>query len=106
MKERYLFLDIDGVINTLMIYKEPVEGRSGKVKKDGYYFDLCYPSDGRVSNLQALYWLEKLCLEYNLKVVITSTWMVGHSLQEIKECLLYLKYQLFCLYHLHKLEYE
>ena len=65
MEERLLFLDIDGVVNTHMIYSEPIEGRR-MVEKDGFYFDLCWPQDGRVSNEYAIRWLNKLCLEYNL----------------------------------------
>ena len=45
--ERLLFLDIDGVVNTHMIYSKPIEGRR-MVEKDGFYFDLCWPNDGRV----------------------------------------------------------
>ena len=84
--ERFLFLDIDGVVNTHMIYSEPIEGRR-MVEKDGFYFDLCWPNDGRVSNEYAIRWLNKLCLEYNLKIVITSTWLIGHKVAEIEKCL-------------------
>ena len=84
--ERLLFLDIDGVVNTHMIYSEPIEGRR-MVEKDGFYFDLCWPNDGRVSNEFAVRWLNKLCLEYNLKIVITSTWLIGHKVSEIEKCL-------------------
>lgn len=85
-EERFLFLDIDGVINTIMIYDKPIENRR-MICKDGFYFELNYPNDGRVSNEYAVRWLSKLCLEYNLKIVITSTWLIGHSLSEIKSCL-------------------
>ena len=86
MKDRYLFLDIDGVVNTVMIYNRPIEGRR-MIEKDHFYFDLCYPNDGRVSNEFAVRWLSKICLEYDLKIVITSTWLIGHKLDEIKTCL-------------------
>ena len=86
MEERLLFLDIDGVVNTHMIYSKPIEGRR-MVEKDGFYFDLCWPQDGRVSNEYAIRWLNKLCLEYNLKIVITSTWLIGHKIAEIEKAL-------------------
>ena len=84
--KRFLFLDIDGVVNTVMIYSKPIEGRR-MINKDGFYFELCYPNDGRVSIEFAVNWLNKLCLEYNLDIVITSTWLIGHKLQEIANCL-------------------
>lgn len=86
MNNRFLFLDIDGVLNTHMIYREPIEGRR-MIEKDGFYFELCWPSDKRVSNEFAVNWLSKLCLEYNLDIVITSTWLIGHSVEEIATCL-------------------
>lgn len=73
------FSTFDGVINTLMIYKEPIKARR-LLQKDGYYFDLCYPQDKRVSNTQAVLWLEKLCKEFNADIVITSTWRKDYEL--------------------------
>ena len=68
-----IFLDIDGIVNTLMIYKEPIKARR-LLQKDGYYFDLCYPQDRRVSNTQAVIWLEKLCKDFGADIVLSSTW--------------------------------
>lgn len=62
-----------------MIYKEPIKARR-LLQKDGYYFDLCYPQDKRVSNTQAVLWLEKLCKEFNADIVITSTWRKDYKL--------------------------
>lgn len=73
-----LFLDIDGVVNTLMIYKDPVDGKHNR-KHEGYYFDLCYPSDLRVSNTQAVLWLDKICHDFNLKIVISSVWRYDYE---------------------------
>lgn len=88
MKNRLLFLDIDGVVNTIMISDKPIEDTErGKIKREGFYFDLCHPKDKRVSNRQAILWISKLCLDYKLDIVITSTWLIGHKLEEIKECL-------------------
>lgn len=84
--KRILFLDIDGVVNTLMIYSKP--DRSKRMHtKDGFYFDLCHPSDKRVSNEFAVRWLNKLCIEFNLDIVITSTWLIGNSLKKVETCL-------------------
>ena len=76
---RLYFSIFDGVVNTLMIYKEPIKARR-LLQKDGYYFDLCYPQDKRVSNTQAVLWLEKLCKEFNADIVITSTWRKDYEL--------------------------
>lgn len=73
------FSIFDGVVNTLMIYKEPVRARK-LLQKDGYYFDLCHPQDKRVSNIQAILWLDKLCKEFNADIVITSTWRKDYGL--------------------------
>lgn len=56
-----------------MIYKDPIETRRLKYQ-DGYYFDLCYPQDKRVSNTQAVLWLEKMCKDFGASIVLSSTW--------------------------------
>ena len=84
--ENLLFLDIDGVVNTIMI-KDEENKTSSSILKEGYYFDLCRPKDNRVSNKEAVLWVSKLCEDYNLDIVITSTWLVGNSLGNIKFCL-------------------
>ena len=83
---RILFLDIDGVVNTIMIYSEPIKGRNLR-EKDGFYIDLCHPDDKRVSNEFACRWLSKLCLEYNLDIVISSSWAIGNKLNKLKKAL-------------------
>ena len=35
------------------------------------------PEDLKVSNKQAVMWLNKICIETNSKIVITSTWRMG-----------------------------
>lgn len=72
-KDRIIFLDIDGVVNTLQIDIKPFPGKENK-HFDGFYYDLCYNNDGRVSNRQAVMWLNKLCIETGAKIVISSTW--------------------------------
>lgn len=67
-----VFLDYDGVVNTLMF-----DGKKGKP-----YFN--FPKDNKVNNFQAVCWLNKLCLENNAKIVVTSTW---RREENYKECL-------------------
>lgn len=74
MKDKLIFLDIDGVVNTLMINTSPYPSRTGKIEREGFYFDLCSSSDERVSNTQAIMWLNKLCKDTGARIVITSTW--------------------------------
>lgn len=73
---RVIFLDIDGVVNTFQIYKEKPAHLADvfmpKIKD--YYLYICSSGDGRVSNGQAIIWLEKICKDWNAKIVLTSTW--------------------------------
>lgn len=57
------------------------------IKKEGYYFDICLPSYHRVSNKQAVRWLEKLALETESEIVITSSWRIGNSTKKIARAL-------------------
>lgn len=82
-----IFLDIDGVVNTLQINTQPFDGRRGQVERDGFYFDLCNESDGRVSNLQAVQWLNKLCIEHSADIVISSTWRRFEKEYTVEQCL-------------------
>lgn len=69
-----IFLDIDGVVNTLQINTSPYPTNTGKISREGFYFDLCDITDDRVSNIQAIMWLNKLCKETKAKIVISSSW--------------------------------
>lgn len=68
-----LFLDYDGVVNTLMW---DAEG-----KKTSFNF----PHDNKVNNFQAVQWVSKFCKEKDYKIVVTSTWRVHEN---YKECLI------------------
>lgn len=88
-KSKLIFLDIDGVVNTLMIDTKPFDypNRQSIERDGGFYYDLCHGSDDRVSNYQAVMWLNKLCKETKAKIVISSTWRYSYSCEEIKNCL-------------------
>jgi len=73
-EKNIVFLDIDGVVNTLQINDKPFENDKGVIYKDNFYFKINSASDGEVSNRQAILWLNKLCLETDAKIVISSTW--------------------------------
>lgn len=72
--DKIIFLDIDGVVNTLMIYTKPQDTSTHYIERDGFYFEICDIKDDRVSNNQAINWLNKLCKENNAKIVVSSTW--------------------------------
>lgn len=74
-----LFLDYDGVVNTVMW--------EGTPNAD----DICYrrryadPTDGKVNNYQAVQWVSELCQKHNIDIVVTSTW---RKWDNYKECLI------------------
>lgn len=76
-QNKVVFLDIDGVVNTLMIDTKPFKTDRGQISRDGFYYKLNMPEDEEVSNRQAVMWLNKLCKETDAKIVITSTWRMG-----------------------------
>lgn len=77
MLKRIIFLDIDGVVNTLQIDTSPIPKSKYKEPKDGFYFDICNESDKRVSDRQAIMWLNKLCKTLKADIVISSTWRLN-----------------------------
>ena len=81
-----IFLDIDGVVNTLQINTSPYPTDRGNINREGFYYDLCDITDDRVSNTQAVMWLNKLCKETKAKIVISSSWRLferkGHTVEK------------------------
>ena len=73
MNSRILFLDYDGVVNTLM-WNE-------KGTKVSYNF----PKDNKVNNFQAVQWISQFCLKCKFDIVVTSTWREERN---YKECLI------------------
>lgn len=70
---KVVFLDIDGVVNN------PYIDADLKVK---YFTEY----DGRVSNVQAIRWLSRLCLETDAVIVISSTWRHA-GIDNVRNCL-------------------
>lgn len=85
---KLIFLDIDGVVNTLIIGDKPFDNSGyGHINRDGFYYDLCGTEDGRVSNKQAVLWLNKLCKDSGAKIVISSTWRFCERIFTTEQCL-------------------
>lgn len=71
---KIIFLDYDGVVNNLIFHK--IDGEPD-----------FYAEDRRVrmvNDFQAVAWLNKICREFNCKVVVTSTW---RTRKDYKDCL-------------------
>jgi len=68
---RIIFLDIDGVLNCQLHYE----------KKQGTTFIEHHICKERVG------WLNELCSELGAKVVVTSTWRLGRTLNEMQDVL-------------------
>lgn len=62
IKMNIVFLDYDGVVNTLM-WDE-------RGDKCGYY----YPDDNMVNNFQAVQWVSEFCEKAGYCIVVTSSW--------------------------------
>lgn len=82
-----IFLDIDGVLNTIIVDTEPIEGGRPSPDEDGFYYCINSPNHKRVSNRQAVMWLNLLCKTTGAKIVISSTWRTSLTLAELKETL-------------------
>ncbi len=71
--KRIIFLDIDGVLNCQLFFTE-------RHDKGGSYVEnnICRERIG---------WLNELCTDINAEVVITSTWRLGRTLEELQDLL-------------------
>lgn len=70
-----IFLDIDGVLNCQLFYTEQGKNNGGTYCEN----QICKE---RVS------WLNALCLDVDAKVVISSTWRLGRTVDELKSIFL------------------
>lgn len=76
---KVIFLDYDGVVNNLVFHK--IDG-----EPDFYceaLEDYC-GRDYKVNDFQAIAWLNKICREFNTKIVVSSTW---RGRNDYAECL-------------------
>lgn len=71
---KIIFLDYDGVVNNLVFHD--VNGEPSFYAKDNDH--------NQVNDFQAIAWLNKICREFECKIVVTSTWRFR---EDYKECL-------------------
>lgn len=80
MKERIIFLDIDGVLNFRYFFKS----RTYKKRTKSNNYDM-----SNMINRYNLFWVGLLCKIFNIKVVLSSTWRYGWNedgtVKEMKE---------------------
>ena len=69
-----IFLDIDGVLNCQVFYEMEALRTGNAIRRGGH--DMCKE---RIS------WLNDLCNETGAKVVISSSWRIGRSVEELRE---------------------
>lgn len=74
MKKKILFLDFDGVVNTIY-FDENGKGDYGS------------PSDNKVNNWQAICWLNELYKKVPYCIVVTSCWRLSRSIEQLREIL-------------------
>lgn len=77
-KPKLIFLDYDGVVNNLVFHD--IDGEPTFYTKEGDEGK----RDKAVNDFQAVAWLNKICREFNCKIVVTSTW---RGREDYKECL-------------------
>ena len=75
MKKPIIFLDFDGVINTIYYRYYPRQKRE--------MFHYANASDGFVNNRQAIEWLNNLYFHCKYDIVVTSTWRGYCNYREI-----------------------
>ena len=77
---KVIFLDYDGVVNNLVFHK--IDGEPTFYTKA--WEDGLTDTDKAVNDFQAVAWLNKICREFNCKIVVSSTW---RGRDDYKECL-------------------
>lgn len=53
--------------------------------EDGTHCRYNFPGDNKVNHFQAVQWISEFCLEYDYKIVVSSTWRMDDN---YKECLI------------------
>ena len=69
-RNRVLFLDYDGVVNTPMWNETGTKCRFN------------FPKDGKVNNFQAVQWISEFCQKFHFQIVVTSTWRLDSNWRE------------------------
>lgn len=72
-----IFLDFDGVINTFTWVK-----KNGKLE-----MSCCSPSDMKVSNLDAIGWLNEIYEDIPFDIVVTSVWRMSKTIKQLSKIL-------------------
>lgn len=70
-----MFLDIDGVLNCQIFYEEQKDKINSESKDDYYIKQICK---------KRIDWLNKLCEEEKIQVVISSSWRLGKTIEDLK----------------------
>lgn len=81
MKDKIIFLDFDGVVNT------PIWRNYTESGKEVFKCKYAWPEDGFVNNFQAVCWLNELYRKYPFDIVISSTWRLDCKEYTPAECL-------------------
>lgn len=76
---KIIFLDYDGVVNNLVFHE--IDGEPDFYCKSP---EKNSSLDKQVNDFQAVAWLNKICREFNCKIVVSSTWRARN---DYKECL-------------------
>lgn len=79
MNKPIIFLDFDGVVET--IYWE-------KDENDTWSFNIHKSNRSELNNKQAIGWLNQLYKECPYDVVVSSTWRIGMDIEELQKLLL------------------
>lgn len=75
---RIIFLDIDGVLNHELFYRDRYEGKNDAKSREYPLSEIDFVSVG---------YLNQLVLDTGAKVVISSTWRSGRSTEELQDIL-------------------
>lgn len=75
-KTRIVFLDVDGVLNHELFYRDRHDGTNDAMKREYPLTDIDFVSVG---------YLNQICLQTGAKVVISSTWRLGRTVEALQE---------------------
>lgn len=81
MKDKIIFLDFDGVVNT------PIWHNYMEDDKEVFTCKYAWPFDGFVNNYQAICWLNELYNDHQFDIVVTSSWRSSNDMYPVADCL-------------------